>query len=645
MKKLFAILILCVGASSLGYSQGLNFSRKFAVDTLWKFTNPEKIIVLNRMQFNQAIYSDTLNSLTTFLYIPDSVKITGYGFLNNLEAYSGDMVAIRDTARTTFPVGIGSATRPIDSTLTVFLPGSATEYGGIHARGLKLTGTLQQSLTFASGLSNAFTLPTSLTFTDPITSSGSTLGFNAVITADGASVDRRITGLRTAITYDATSGTNGSMIGAQLSLTHSGLGSTMSAMTGLQVSMVDGGVSTATNGYGIDITTMPTAGFTTLYGLKITNVTGGSTNYAIHTGSGNVQLGTLTASRLVASDASKNLVSTITAGNLLSSVTGTTGTAGNLMFSISPTTTGTFDAEAADFSSTLTLSGSAANIALGSNYLSGDGGDEGLSISSTGAATLSSTLSSGAITSSGDFTFSDDTKKLLWSDVNLYRSAANILMTDDNFQALQLIAPTLIRNATNTSLVMASGTSSTSGANILLNGSTVGVGNAYDIRFRTDATIIGEWDNSDGRWEFHDDFVIDNTLSVSGTIAPGGNTIQGALGVPAVNDTISWTGQTVTIAAQNFANTTTGKLFEVTFYVHTTTTGTGTVTFSLGWNDGAAKTFTSATAALTATDNTGMVYGTEVIYVASGTPTWATTVAGGGSTERYAVRVGLKRLW
>ena len=48
----------------------------------------------------------------------------------------------------------------------------------------------------------------------------------------------------------------------------------------------------------------------------------------------------LTASRLVATDGSKNLVSTITAANLLSSVTGTTGT-GNLVFSTSPTFTGT----------------------------------------------------------------------------------------------------------------------------------------------------------------------------------------------------------------------------------------------------------------------------------------------------------------
>ncbi len=61
-----------------------------------------------------------------------------------------------------------------------------------------------------------------------------------------------------------------------------------------------------------------------------------------------------------------------------------TGTCGNLVFSVSPSITGTLDAAAADFSSTLTLSGSAANIVLGSNYLSGDGGDEGVFVASTG---------------------------------------------------------------------------------------------------------------------------------------------------------------------------------------------------------------------------------------------------------------------
>jgi hypothetical protein len=61
-----------------------------------------------------------------------------------------------------------------------------------------------------------------------------------------------------------------------------------------------------------------------------------------------------------------------------------TGTCGSLVLSVSPAITGTLDVEASDFSGLLTMSGSAANIALGSNYLSGDGGDEGIFVDASG---------------------------------------------------------------------------------------------------------------------------------------------------------------------------------------------------------------------------------------------------------------------
>jgi hypothetical protein len=135
-------------------------------------------------------------------------------------------------------------------------------------------------------------------------------------------------------------------------------------------------------------------------------------------------------------------------------------------------------------------------------------------------------------------------------------------------------------------------------------------------------------------------------LTVTGTVAPGGNTVQGALGVAAVNDTVRWTAQTGSISAQNFANTTTGKLYRASIYANTTTAGSGgTVTVTISWNDGAAKTYTTATADLTATTNAGMVQDAVVIYIASGTPTWATTVAGAAGSPQYSVNVTLERLW
>lgn len=72
-----------------------------------------------------------------------------------------------------------------------------------------------------------------------------------------------------------------------------------------------------------------------------------------------------------------------TSAELAGILTDETGT-GNAVFSVSPTVTGTLDVEASDFSGTMTMSGVAANIALGSNYLSGDGADEGVFVSSTG---------------------------------------------------------------------------------------------------------------------------------------------------------------------------------------------------------------------------------------------------------------------
>ncbi|MCB9811708.1 tail fiber domain-containing protein [Candidatus Nomurabacteria bacterium] len=91
----------------------------------------------------------------------------------------------------------------------------------------------------------------------------------------------------------------------------------------------------------------------------------------------------------------------LTSANLISALTNETGS-GSAVFSASPTFTGTVNAAAATLSSTLTLSGTAANIALGSNYLSGDGGDEGIAIDSSGNVTLT-----------GDLTGTTDTKLAL----------------------------------------------------------------------------------------------------------------------------------------------------------------------------------------------------------------------------------------
>ena len=137
-------------------------------------------------------------------------------------------------------------------------------------------------------------------------------------------------------------------------------------------------------------------------------------------------------------------------------------------------------------------------------------------------------------------------------------------------------------------------------------------------------------------------------MSVVGAITTINNLTNEGSGVVATPDTISWTGQTASISSKNFSNTATGHLYRFTYYVSTTTTSTsgGTISISTAWNDGSSQTFTSGTALLSATGVTGMIGGTEEMYVASGVPTWSTTVSGVivGSPQ-YQIRACLERIW
>ncbi|MFT5831954.1 MAG: hypothetical protein ACI9SY_000332, partial [Candidatus Paceibacteria bacterium] len=67
----------------------------------------------------------------------------------------------------------------------------------------------------------------------------------------------------------------------------------------------------------------------------------------------------------------------------------------------------TFTAGAGDFSSTLTLSGTAANIALGSNWLSGDGDDEGVFVDADGNIGIGTTTPLAKLDVNGDLSISD----------------------------------------------------------------------------------------------------------------------------------------------------------------------------------------------------------------------------------------------
>ena len=87
-----------------------------------------------------------------------------------------------------------------------------------------------------------------------------------------------------------------------------------------------------------------------------------------------------------------------TSVELAAILTDETGT-GSVVFSASPTLTGILDAVAGDFSSTFTLSGTAANIELGSNWLSGDGSDEGIFVAGNGNVGVGTSIPSAGGTS------------------------------------------------------------------------------------------------------------------------------------------------------------------------------------------------------------------------------------------------------
>lgn len=105
---------------------------------------------------------------------------------------------------------------------------------------------------------------------------------------------------------------------------------------------------TLVNGYGARIADAikgAASTITTLYGLRVDNQTKGSTNYSIWLGSGLYHYDTLTASQVVFTNSTKDLVSNPITGS------------GNVVMSASPTLTGTIGAASMTLSGTLQVTG------------------------------------------------------------------------------------------------------------------------------------------------------------------------------------------------------------------------------------------------------------------------------------------------
>lgn len=103
-------------------------------------------------------------------------------------------------------------------------------------------------------------------------------------------------------------------------------------------------------------------------------------------------------------------------------------------------------------------------------------------------------------------------------------------------------------------------------------------------------------------------------------------------------DTVHRTGQTAAITTTNFRNTVAGETYLLLAILQTTTTGSGTGTFTLAWNSGAAKTIaTTWNQASTAYAGYNATY--EIIYNASSTPTWATSGMAGGVVYEVIIKL------
>ncbi len=79
-----------------------------------------------------------------------------------------------------------------------------------------------------------------------------------------------------------------------------------------------------------------------------------------------------------------------------------TGTCGSVVLSASPTLTGTVNTADITASGRLTMSGTAANIALGSNWLSGDGDDEGIFVDVAGNVGVGTSTTNQKLTVNGN---------------------------------------------------------------------------------------------------------------------------------------------------------------------------------------------------------------------------------------------------
>ena len=205
---------------------------------------------------------------------------------------------------------------------------------------------------------------------------------------------------------------------------------------------------------------------------------------------------------------------------LAAAVTGT----GNMALSADPTFTGTVNAAALTLSSTLTLSGTAANIALGSNYISYGGTDAGLSFDASNNATFSANLKVVTTLALGGSTPN--------AAIGIY-AAADYLSGANQYGLIfdNVFSGTTSSNAIVVSVAAKASTAITTARGIVIGSATLGGGASITTNVGLDIAdqTVGSTDfairTGLGNISFGD------TVSISGATTLNGNTTQAVDGI------------------------------------------------------------------------------------------------------------------
>lgn len=114
-------------------------------------------------------------------------------------------------------------------------------------------------------------------------------------------------------------------------------------------------------------------------------------------------------------------------------------------------------------------------------------------------------------------------------------------------------------------------------------------------------------------------------------------------GQATVISTVQITAQTAAITTTTLFTPAAAGLFRVSVYMDTTTTGTGTLTCTIGFSDDASTRTTQPAGSV---DLSGLNASTGITFIASGAVaiTYATAIAGLAGSPKYSLRIILEQL-